>query len=98
MTPHALRGARLLAGVLAVTLLPGVAFAQNTTPPPHPWKQAYARRMAEERMEQRRARDLLRAVMEAESFHVNEYEWWHFDFKDWQQYSILNLSFAELSH
>lgn len=47
--------------------------------------------------EQRRTRDLLRAAMEAEGFHVNEYEWWHFDYKDWQQYPILNRSFAELS-
>ena len=48
--------------------------------------------------EQRRARDLLRAALEAEGFHVNEYEWWHFDYQDWQQYPILNLSFAALSH
>ena len=47
--------------------------------------------------EQRRTRDLLRAVMEAEGFRVNEYEWWHFDYQDWPQYPILNLSFAELS-
>ncbi len=46
--------------------------------------------------EQRRARDLLRAAMEAEGFRVNEFEWWHFDYKDWPQYPILNLSFAEL--
>ncbi|HEX4951271.1 MAG TPA: M15 family metallopeptidase [Blastocatellia bacterium] len=46
---------------------------------------------------QRRARDLLRAAMEAEGFTVNEYEWWHFDYKDWREYPILNLSFAELS-
>ena len=46
---------------------------------------------------QRKTRDLLRAAMEAEGFSVNEYEWWHFDYKDWKQYPILNLSFAELS-
>ena len=47
--------------------------------------------------EQRRTREVLRAAMEAEGFAVNEYEWWHFDYKDWRQYPILNLSFAELS-
>ena len=46
--------------------------------------------------ESRRLRDVLRAAMEAEGFVVNEYEWWHFDFKDWQKYPILNLSFAQL--
>lgn len=47
--------------------------------------------------EQRRTRDLLRTVMEQEGFTVNEYEWWHFDYKDWRQYPILNVSFAELN-
>jgi D-alanyl-D-alanine dipeptidase len=46
--------------------------------------------------EQRRLRDLLRAAMEAEGFIVNEYEWWHFDYKDWRKYPILNLSFETL--
>ncbi len=46
--------------------------------------------------EQRQRRDLLRRAMEAEGFIVNEYEWWHFDYKDWRRYPILNLSFAEL--
>lgn len=47
--------------------------------------------------EQRRARDLLRSAMEVEGFTVYESEWWHYDYKDWQQYPILNLGFAELS-
>jgi zinc D-Ala-D-Ala dipeptidase len=46
--------------------------------------------------EQRRLRDLLRAAMEAEGFTVYENEWWHFDYKDWREYPILNLSFAEI--
>lgn len=46
--------------------------------------------------EQRQHRDLLRTLMESEGFRVNEYEWWHFDYKDWQQYPILNISFAEV--
>jgi D-alanyl-D-alanine dipeptidase len=38
--------------------------------------------------EQRRRRDLLRRHMEAEGFTVHEYEWWHFDYRDWQKYAI----------
>jgi D-alanyl-D-alanine dipeptidase len=46
-------------------------------------------------MEERRNRDLLRAAMEAEGFTVYENEWWHFDYKDWKRYAILNISFDE---
>ena len=46
--------------------------------------------------EQRRLRDLLRSAMEAEGFNVYEPEWWHYDYKDWRQYPILNLSFSEI--
>lgn len=46
--------------------------------------------------EQRRTREVLRRAMESEGFRVNEYEWWHFDYRDWRLYPILNLSFAEL--
>jgi zinc D-Ala-D-Ala dipeptidase len=46
--------------------------------------------------EQRKMRDILRAAMEAEGFRVNDYEWWHFDFKDWKSYPILNISFSDL--
>ncbi len=34
---------------------------------------------------QRKMRDLLKAKMEVEGFTVYEYEWWHFDYKDWHQ-------------
>lgn len=44
---------------------------------------------------ERGARDTLRAAMEAEGFTVYEPEWWHYDFKDWRAYPILNVSFAE---
>ena len=47
--------------------------------------------------EQRRLRDLLRAALEAEGFTPYEPEWWHYDYKDWRQYPILNLSFSELT-
>ena len=45
---------------------------------------------------QRWHRDLLRRAMEAEGFSVYEEEWWHFDYKDWKKYPILNETFEEL--
>ncbi len=38
-------------------------------------------------------RDLLRDAMEAEGFAVNEIEWWHFDYRGWRDYPILNEPF-----
>ena len=43
-----------------------------------------------------RSRDLLRTAMQAEGFSVYEEEWWHFDYKDWKKYPILNKAFEEL--
>jgi len=45
---------------------------------------------------QRWHRALLRRVLEAEGFTVNPSEWWHFDYRDWQRYPILNRTFEEL--
>ena len=45
---------------------------------------------------QRWHRDLLRTAMEAVGFTVYEAEWWHFDYRDWRQYPILNLTFEKL--
>jgi D-alanyl-D-alanine dipeptidase len=45
---------------------------------------------------QRWHRALLRRVLEAEGFTVNPSEWWHFDFRDWQRYQILNTPFEEI--
>jgi D-alanyl-D-alanine dipeptidase len=45
---------------------------------------------------ERTRRDLLRRVMEKQGFTVNPTEWWHFDFKDWKQYPILNVKFEDL--
>lgn len=45
---------------------------------------------------ERRRRDLLRAHMEAEGFTVYEFEWWHFDFRDWKSYRIGNVRFEDL--
>ena len=47
-------------------------------------------------VEQRRMRDLLRRVMEANGFTVYEFEWWHFDYKDWKSYRIQNNSFRDV--
>lgn len=46
--------------------------------------------------EQRRTRDLLRSAMEAEGFQVFEIEWWHFDYKEWREYRIVNVPFEEI--
>ena len=45
---------------------------------------------------QRWHRELLRRAMEAEGFTVYESEWWHFDFRDWREYSIANRTFEQL--
>ena len=47
-------------------------------------------------VEQRQMRDLLRSKMEAQGFEVYEFEWWHFDFRDWQSYRIENMSFKDI--
>jgi D-alanyl-D-alanine dipeptidase len=47
--------------------------------------------------EQRRLRDLLRRHMETEGFAVYEYEWWHFDYRDWKSYAIQNVRFEAIA-
>lgn len=44
----------------------------------------------------RRNRQLLITVMEKHGFKVNASEWWHFDFKGWQKFEILDIEFEEL--
>jgi len=46
--------------------------------------------------EQNRHRAILREAMEKEGFAVLPEEWWHFDYKDWKQYPILNSRFEDL--
>lgn len=46
--------------------------------------------------EARRLRELLRAAMATEGFAVYEPEWWHYDYKDWKEYPILNVKFSEI--
>jgi D-alanyl-D-alanine dipeptidase/kynurenine formamidase len=44
----------------------------------------------------RERRDLLREAMEKEGFFVYAYEWWHFDYKDWRDYPVLDIPFESL--
>jgi zinc D-Ala-D-Ala dipeptidase len=46
--------------------------------------------------EERARRALLKQAMEKQGFMVNPTEWWHFDYKDWKQYPILNKKFEDL--
>lgn len=46
--------------------------------------------------EQRHLRGILRKAMEAEGFTVYPYEWWHFDYKDWKHYPVINVEFAQI--
>jgi D-alanyl-D-alanine dipeptidase len=41
-------------------------------------------------------RALLRHAMEDEGFTVYEDEWWHFDYKDWRKYPILNVPYEQV--
>jgi D-alanyl-D-alanine dipeptidase len=47
-------------------------------------------------LEEKQRRSVLRQAMEAQGFTVYPQEWWHFDYKDWKQYPILNLRFEEI--
>jgi zinc D-Ala-D-Ala dipeptidase len=44
----------------------------------------------------RKNRDLLITVMEKYGFKVNSSEWWHFDYKGWQRFDVLDIPFEEL--
>jgi len=46
--------------------------------------------------ESRTMRHLLRSAMEAQGFTVLNEEWWHFDYKDWREYGILNIPFEAI--
>jgi len=45
--------------------------------------------------EQRKNRDILKEAMEKFGFNVLETEWWHFDYKDWKNYSIIDFKLTE---
>ncbi|CAL1240528.1 D-alanyl-D-alanine dipeptidase (modular protein) [Candidatus Methylocalor cossyra] len=44
----------------------------------------------------RAARDTLRRALEAEGFTVSDQEWWHFDYRDWPRYPVLDVPFEAL--
>jgi D-alanyl-D-alanine dipeptidase len=46
--------------------------------------------------EQRWNRERLRDAMEEAGFTVYEREWWHFDFREWREYPVLNVAFEAL--
>ncbi|HEY3741216.1 MAG TPA: M15 family metallopeptidase [Bryobacteraceae bacterium] len=45
---------------------------------------------------QTKNREILRKAMESEGFTVYEHEWWHFDYKDWKRYRILDIPFDQI--
>lgn len=45
---------------------------------------------------QRRHRDLLKQMLEAEGFTVYQNEWWHFDYNGWRNYPIGTATFEEI--
>ncbi len=46
--------------------------------------------------EETQRRELLRKTMEAQGFTVEPHEWWHFDYKDWNLYPVMNVPFEKL--
>jgi D-alanyl-D-alanine dipeptidase len=46
--------------------------------------------------EQLDRRELLRETLAREGFFVYAWEWWHFDYKDWRDYPVLNVPFEEI--
>ena len=46
--------------------------------------------------EERQRRDLLRAEMEKEGFEVDPGEWWHFNYRGWESYPILDVPFEKI--
>ena len=44
----------------------------------------------------RKNRTLLITVMEKHGFRVNGSEWWHFDFRGWKNFEVLDIDFEEL--
>jgi zinc D-Ala-D-Ala dipeptidase len=45
---------------------------------------------------QRHLRNLLRSIIESEGFVVSANEWWHFNYKDWNAYGVLDIPFENL--
>lgn len=45
---------------------------------------------------QAKNRTTLRDVMVKNGFQIYPWEWWHYDFKGWEQYDIMDIDFEEL--
>lgn len=45
---------------------------------------------------QKQNRNLLIAVMESNGFKVIKNEWWHFDFKGWESFPLMDIPFQKL--
>jgi D-alanyl-D-alanine dipeptidase len=46
--------------------------------------------------EAKQNRDLLIRIMEKHGFKVYESEWWHFDFRGWERFEVMDVPFEEL--
>jgi D-alanyl-D-alanine dipeptidase len=46
--------------------------------------------------EQKTNRELLRAIMTKHGFEALATEWWHYDFKGWKDYPVLDVSFEDI--
>ena len=46
--------------------------------------------------EERQHRATLRGAMESEGFTIYPNEWWHYDYKDWKEYPIMNVRFEDV--
>lgn len=44
----------------------------------------------------KRNRDVLQEAMTRFGFEVYPYEWWHFDFRNWQDYPPLDIDFSKI--
>lgn len=41
-------------------------------------------------------RDLIISVMSKHGFKVNSSEWWHFDFRGWEKFEVMDIDFEDL--
>lgn len=41
-------------------------------------------------------RDLIISVMNKHGFKVNSSEWWHFDFRGWEKFEVMDIDFEDL--
>ncbi len=57
---------------------------------------AAAARAAAGTAPERERRDLLRRVMEGEGFRVESNEWWHFDYRGWRKFPVLDVPFERI--